>query len=101
MVVAIASSHKVQLAAEVAFARAMEGLAAELAIYLAAGVHQPVENGRGAVTRLLERMVERPLDAYLEEFHLTRPETDEAMSRALDCIGRSITSIRAAALPSS
>lgn len=101
MAAAVASSHKVQLAVEVAFARTMEALAIDLATYLAAGVHHPVENGRAAVSRLLERMVERPLDAYFEEFHLSRAEADEAMSRTLDCIGRSILLIRAAALPSS
>ncbi len=93
------SAAKVQLATEVAYARAMEALAADLAIYFGAGVHQPLENARQAIVRMLERTMELPLIMYLEEFSLTTSETDEAMSRALTCIGQSIQLIRAAALP--
>lgn len=98
MVVAEASA-KVQVATEVAYARAMEALAADLAIYFASGVHMPIENARDAVVRMLERTLELPLTDYLEEFQLTTPEADVALARALDCIGNSIQLIRAAALP--
>lgn len=98
MVVAEASA-RVQVATEVAYARAMEALAADLAIYFASGVHMPIENARDAVVRMLERTLELPLADYLEEFRLTRTETDEALARALDCIGSSIRLIREAALP--
>ena len=77
----------------------MEGLAADLAIYFAGGVHQPLDNARDAVVRMLERTVELPLATYLDELALTQEETDEALSRALDCIGTSVNLIRAAALP--
>lgn len=89
----------VLLATEVAYARAMEALAADLAIYFAAGVHQPLDNARQAITRMLERTMELPLATYLEGFSLTTAETDEAMSRSLARIGQSIQLIRAAALP--
>ncbi len=98
MVVAEASA-RVQLATEVAYARAMEALAADLAVYFAAGVHLPIENARQAVVRMLERTLELPLADYLEEFKLSRREADEAEARALECIGNSIGLIRAAALP--
>lgn len=98
MVVAEASA-RVQLATEVAYARAMEALAADLAVYFASGVHLPIENARQAVVRMLERTLELPLSDYLEEFELSAREMDEALSRALDCIGNSIGLIRAAALP--
>jgi predicted metalloprotease with PDZ domain len=100
MVVAEASA-RVQLATEVAYARAMEALAADLAVYFASGIHVPIENARQAVVRMLERTLELPLNDYLEEFKLTAVETDEAHARALDCIGNSIGLIRAAALPKS
>lgn len=77
----------------------MEALAADLAIYFAAGVHQPLDNSRQAITRMLERTAELPLAAYLEGFSLTAAETDEAMARALIRIGESVQLIRAAALP--
>ncbi|WP_156343023.1 hypothetical protein [Devosia sp. A16] len=93
------TSAKVQVATEVAYARAMEALAADLAIYFAAGVHMPIENARSAVVRMLERTLELPLGDYLEEFQLTAAETDVALARALDCIGNSVRLIRAAALP--
>jgi hypothetical protein len=89
----------VKLATEVAYARAMEALAADLAIYFAAGVHQPLDNARQAITRMLERTMELPLATYLEGFALTTAETDETMSRSLARIGQSIQLIRAAALP--
>lgn len=98
MVVAEASA-KVQLATEVAYARAMEALAADLAIYFASGIHLPIENARQAVVRMLERTLELPLADYLDEFKLTVREADEAEARALECIGNSIRLIRAAALP--
>jgi hypothetical protein len=98
MVVAEASA-KVQVATEVAYARAMEALAADLAIYFASGVHMPIENARSAVVRMLERTLELPLGDYLAEFQLTTAEADVAHARALDCIGNSIRLIRAAALP--
>ena len=99
MVVAEASA-RVQVATEVAYARAMEALAADLAIYFASGVHLPIENARAAVVRMLERTLELPLTVYIEEFQLTTDEADQALARALDCIGNSIRLIRAAALPS-
>jgi hypothetical protein len=77
----------------------MEALAADLAVYFAAGVHLPIENARQAVVRMLERTLELPLADYLEEFKLSRREADEAEARALECIGNSIGLIRAAALP--
>lgn len=97
MVVAEASA-KVQVATEVAYARAMEALAADLAIYFASVVHMPIENARGAVVRMLERTLELPPGDYLEEFQLTTAEAHVALARALDCIGNSIRLIRAAAL---
>ncbi|KQU96731.1 hypothetical protein ASC89_17915 [Devosia sp. Root413D1] len=90
----------VLLATEVVYARAMEALAGDLAIYFAAGTHQPLDNARQAITRMLERTMELPLATYLEGFSLTAAETDEAMSRSLARIGQSIQLIRAAALPS-
>jgi len=99
MVVAEASA-RVQVATEVAYARAMEALAADLAIYFASGVHLPIENARAAVVRMLQRTLDLPLADYLEEFQLTTDEADQALARALDCIGNSIRLIRAAALPS-
>ncbi len=98
MVVAVASA-RVQLATEVAYARAMEALAADLAVYFASGIHLPIENARQAVVRMLERTLELPLAEYLEEFKLSVREADEAQARALECIGNSIGLIRAAALP--
>ena len=98
MVVAAASA-KVQLASEVAYARAMEALAADLAIYFASGIHLPIENARQAVVRMLEWTLELPLSDYLDEFELSAREMDEALEHALECIGNSIGLIRAAALP--
>lgn len=97
--VVVEASSKVQLATEVAYARAMEALAADLAIYFASGVHLPIENARQAVVRMLERTLELPLSDYLDEFELSVQEADEVLARVLECIGNSIGLIRAAALP--
>lgn len=97
--VVVEASSKVQLATEVAYARAREALAADLAIYFASGVHLPIENARQAVVRMLERTLELPLSDYLDEFELSVHEADEVLARALECIGNSIGLIRAAALP--
>lgn len=98
MIVAEASA-RVQLATEAAYARAMEALAVDLAVYFASAVHLPIENARQAVVRMLERTLELPLTDYLEEFELSVRETDEALAGALERIGNSIGMIRAAALP--
>ena len=95
----IVAESCVLLATETAYARAMEALAADLAIYFAAGVHQPLDNARQAIVRMLERTMELPLATYLEGLSLNASEADEAMSRALSRIGQSLELIRAAALP--
>ncbi len=88
----------VRIAAEAAYARAMEALAADLATYLASAEHYPAENGRQAVVLFLERLAELPLQPFIEGFALTGEEADQAMSLALDCIGQSVQLIHAAAL---
>ena len=71
----------------------LEKLAANLAAYLAAGVHQPAENGRQAVMWFLEGMADSYLDFDVGE----GGDGDEAQSRALVRIGEIIMRIRAAA----
>lgn len=71
----------------------LEKLAANLAAYLAAGVHLPAENGRQAVIWFLEGMADAYLDLDAEE----GGDRDEARSRALARIGEIILRIRDAA----
>lgn len=71
----------------------LEKLATNLASYLAAGAHQPAENGRQAVVVFLEGMADAPLDPEVGE----DCDRDEAKSRALVRIGEIIMRIRAAA----
>lgn len=70
----------------------VEKLATDLATYLAAGVHQPAENGRQAVVLFLEGMAAAPLDHKSEGC-----DRDEAMARALLRIGEIVIRIRTAA----
>lgn len=88
---------RVRIAAEVAYARAMEAFATDTAIYLASGVHYPAENGRQALVLFLERLADLPLQPFIEEFGLAPDDADRAMDAALACIGESIRLIRAAA----
>lgn len=79
-------------AAQCMVTRALENLATSLATYLAAGVHQPAENGRQAAILFLENMADTPLEPEESDC-----DPDEARSRALTRIGGIIMRIRSAA----